>query len=76
MRIPTILGTRYFRDRSRCHIRVRRPQKRRNNFALSYTKMNKNFRKEYAYSPSWAPGITGTKADVILMFGDLKQTQK
>ena len=27
MHIPTILGTRYFRDGSRCHICVRRPQK-------------------------------------------------
>ena len=51
-------------------------KKRRNNFALVYTKINKNFREEYAYSPFWAPGITGTEADVILMFGELKKTQK
>ena len=42
MRIPTILGTRYFRDRSRCHIRVWRPRKPPEIvFAPIYTKMNK-----------------------------------
>ena len=52
MRIPTILGIRYFRDRSRCHIRVRRPQKTPEiNFALVYAKLNKNSRRRYTHYP-------------------------
>ena len=35
MCIPTILGTRYFRDWSRCHNRVRRPQKNPRNIFRS-----------------------------------------
>ena len=38
--------------------------------------MNRNFRKEYAYPPSWALGISGTEAGVIFVFGDLKNYQK
>ena len=77
MRIPTILGTRYFWDRSRCHFRVRRPQKIPEIiFALVYDKMNKSSRRKCAYPLSWAPCISGTEADVIFVFGGIKKPQK
>ena len=77
MRIPTILGTRYFRDWSRCHIRVRWPQNPPEIiFALFYTKMNENSRRRYVYPPSWAPGIYRTEPDAIFVFSDLKNPQK
>ena len=73
MHIPTILGTRYFRDRSRYLIRVQRPKKPPEAiFALFYTKMNKISRRRCAYPPSCAPGISGIEADVIFVLGELK----
>ena len=77
MRIPTVLGTRYFQDRSQCHISFRRSQKPPEMiFDLVYTKMNRNSRKKCEYSPSWAQDIFGTEADVIFVFGGLKKPQK
>ena len=38
--------------------------------------MNKNSRRRCAYPPSRAPGISGTKAIVIFVFGEFKNPQK
>ena len=74
MRIPSILRTRYFWDRRRCHIRFRQPKKiPEMNFALVYTKMNKNSRRICAYPLSWVPGDSGFGTNVIFVFGNLKK---
>ena len=45
-------------------------------FAQLYSEMNKNSRRRRAYPPSWAPGISGMKADAIFVFGVLKYLYK
>ena len=76
MRIPTILGTEYFRDQSRCHIRFWGSRKPLEIILGSfYTKINKNSRRRCADPPSLAPRISGIEAAVIFLFGDLENSQ-
>ena len=69
-----MLGTRDFRDKSRCHMRVRRPQIPPEIIvALFYTKINENILRRCTYPPFWSLGISGTRADIIFVFGGLKK---